>query len=92
MEIIVQIEEYEGKTVGVKARKLPPNYETDWYVDEDKHTFREFVVEIEDYRLEEMNTESREKLWKNIRKQMSAKKPNPPIKKKNIKKSKGKAT
>ena len=44
MEIIVQIEEYEGKTVGVKARKLPPNYETDWYVDEDKHTFREFVL------------------------------------------------
>ena len=92
MEIIVQIEEYEGKTVGVTARKLPPNYDPDWYVDEDKHTFREFVVEIEDYRLEEMNTESREKLWKNIRKQMSAKKPNPPIKKKSTGKSKGKVT
>lgn len=92
MEIIVQIEEYEGKTVGVKARKLPPNYETDWYVDEDKHTFREFVVEIEDYRIDEMTNEIRERQWKNIRKQMSARKPTTPIKKKNTKKSKGKAT
>jgi hypothetical protein len=90
MEIIVQTEEYEGKTVGVKARKLPPNYETDWYVDEDKHTFREFVVEIEDYRIEEMTNELREKEWKSIRKQMEARKPTSPIK--NTKKSRGKAT
>ena len=92
MEIIVQIEEYEGKTVGVKARKLPPNYETDWYVDEDKHTFREFVVEIEDYRIDEMTNEIRERQWKNIRKQMSARKPNPPIKKKSTGKNKGNST
>ena len=92
MEIIVQIEEYEGKTVGVTARKLPPNYDTDWYVDEDTHTFREFVVEIEDYRIEEMTKEIREKEWKGIRKQMEARKPTSPIKKKSTGKSKGKVT
>ena len=71
MQIIVKVEAHEGVIIGVEARKLPPDYETDWYVDQDKHTFREFVVEIEDYRIEEME---RDEEWKNIRKQMATKK------------------
>ena len=71
MQIIVKVEEHEGVIIGVEARKLPPDYERDWYVDQDKHTFREFVVEIEDYRIEEME---RDEEWKNIRKQMATKK------------------
>ena len=92
MQILGKVEEHEGVIIGVEARKLPPDYETDWYVDQDKHTFREFVVEIEDYRIDEMTNEIRERQWKNIRKQMSARKPTTQIKKKNTKKSKGKAT
>ena len=73
MEILVEVEELEGKIIGVKARKLPPDY-----VSETKnphglaqHTFREFTVEVEDYRPEDFN---RDKEWKEIHKKMKRKK------------------
>ena len=73
MLILVEVEELEGEVVGVKARKLPPDYEsktTNFHCLE-KHTFREFTVEVEDYRPEDFN---RDKEWKEIRKAMKRKK------------------
>ena len=73
MLILVEVEELEGEVVGVKARKLPPDYEsktTDFHGLKE-HTFREFTVEVEDYRPEDFN---RDKEWKEIRKAMKRKK------------------
>ena len=73
MQILVEVEELEGEVVGVKARKLPPDYEskTPNFHGLEKHTFREFTVEVEDYRQEDFN---RDKEWKEIRKAMKRKK------------------
>ena len=71
MEIIVQTEEDQGRVIGVKARKLPPDYESKTNFGTKGHIFREFVVEIEDYRPEDFN---RDKQWREIRKQMATKK------------------
>jgi len=71
MEIIVQTEEDQGKVIGVKARKLPPDYESKINFGAKGHIFREFVVEVEDYRPEDFN---RDKQWKEIKKQMATKK------------------
>ncbi len=73
MEILVEVEELEGKVVGVKARKMPPDYESK---ETNFHglkalTFREFTVEVEDYRPEDFD---RDKEWKIIRKKMKRKK------------------
>ena len=73
MEIIVGVEELEGKVVGVKARKLPPDYEpkkTNFHGLKE-HTFREFVVEMGDYRPEDFN---RDKEWRKIKREMKRKK------------------
>ena len=72
MEILVEVEELEGKLIGVKARKLPPDYElkkTNFHGLKE-HTFREFMVEIEDYRPEDFN---RDREWKEIKKKMKRK-------------------
>ena len=72
MEILVEVEELEGKLIGVKARKLPPDYEpkkTDFHGLKE-HTFREFTVEVEDYRPEDFD---RDKEWKEIKKKMKRK-------------------
>ena len=72
MKIIVEVEELEGKVVGVKARKLPPDYEpkkTNFHGLKE-HTFREFVVEMEDYRPGDFN---RDKEWRKIKKEMKSK-------------------
>jgi len=71
MEIIVQTEEDKGKVIGVKARKLPPDYESKTNFGAKGHIFREFVVEVEDYRPEDFN---RDKQWREIKKQMATKK------------------
>lgn len=73
MEILVEVEELEGKVVGVKARKLPPDYESKEtnFHGLKEHTFREFTVEVEDYRPEDFN---RDKEWKVIKKKMKKKK------------------
>ena len=71
MLILVEVEELEGEVVGVKARKLPPDYESKINFGAKGHIFREFVVEVEDYRPEDFN---RDKEWKEIKKQMETKK------------------
>ncbi len=74
MQILVEVEELEGEVIGVKARKLPPDYESKTITNFhglEEHTFREFVVEVEDYRPEDFN---RDKEWKEIHKQMKRKK------------------
>ena len=73
MEILVEVEELEGKLIGVKARKLPPDYEpkTTNFHGLEEHTFREFTVEVEDYRPEDFD---RDKEWKEIKKKMKRKK------------------
>ena len=73
MQILVEVEELEGEVIAVTARKLPPDYEpnkTNFYGLKE-HTFREFTVEVEDYRPEDFN---RDKEWKEIRKKMKRKK------------------
>ena len=73
MQILVGVEELEGEVIAVKARKLPPDYEpetTDFHGLKE-HTFREFTVEVEDYRPEDFN---RDKEWKKIHKAMKRKK------------------
>ena len=72
MEILVEVEELEGKLIGVKARKLPPDYEPKKpnFHGLKEHTFREFMVEIEDYRPEDFN---RDREWKEIKKKMKRK-------------------
>ena len=73
MQILVGVEELEGEVIAVKARKLPPDYEpetTDFHGLKE-HTFREFTVEVEDYRPEDFN---RDKEWKEIHKAMKRKK------------------
>jgi hypothetical protein len=75
MEILVEVEELEGRLIGVKARKLPPDYElkkTNFHGLKE-HTFREFMVEIEDYRPEDFN---RDREWKEIKKKMKRKRLN----------------
>ena len=73
MQILGEVEELAGEGVGVKARKLPPDYEskTTNFHGLEKHTFREFTVEVEDYRPEDFN---RDKEWKEIHKKMKRKK------------------
>ena len=71
MQIIVKVEEHEGVIIGVEARKLPPDYESKINFGAKGHIFREFVVEVEDYRPEDFN---RDKEWKEIKKQMAKKK------------------
>jgi hypothetical protein len=73
MEILVEVEELEGKVIGVKARKLPPDYESKAinFHGLKEHTFREFTVEVGDYRPEDFN---RDKEWKEIKKKMKRKK------------------
>ena len=70
MEIIVETEEENGRVIGVKARKLPPDYESKVDFGPGKHIFREFVVEVEDYRPEDFD---RDKEWKEIKKKMKRK-------------------
>ena len=72
MKIIVEVEELEGKVVGVKARKLPPDYEPKIinFHGLEVHTFKEFTVEFEDYRPEDFN---RDREWKKIKKEMKSK-------------------
>ena len=69
MEILVETEEFKGKIVGVRARKLPPNYESKKNnpLGLEKHIFREFTVEMEDYRPEDFD---RDEEWKTIKKKM----------------------
>ena len=71
MEVIVEVEEQKGVVIGVKARKLPPDYESKVTFGPERHIFREFVVEGEDYRVEEMEREAE---WKRIKKKMATKK------------------
>ena len=71
MEVIVEVEEQKGVVIGVKARKLPPDYESKVTFGPERHIFREFVVEVEDYRVEEMEREAE---WKRIKKEMKTKK------------------
>ena len=71
MEILVEVEELEGRLIGVKARKLPPDYESKINFGAEGHIFREFVVEVEDYRPEDFD---RDKEWKEIKKAMKRKK------------------
>ena len=71
MEILVETEEEKGRVVGVKARKLPPDYESKVNFGAKGHIFREFVVEMEDYRPEDFN---RDKEWKKIQKKIKTKK------------------
>ena len=71
MEILVETEEEKGRVVGVKARKLPPDYESKVNFGAKGHIFREFVVEMEDYRPEDFN---RDEEWKEIKKKMKTKK------------------
>ena len=70
MEVIVEVEEQKGVVIGVKARKLPPDYESKVTFGPGRHIFREFVVEVEDYRVEEMEREAE---WKRIKKKMATK-------------------
>ena len=70
MEIIVETEEEGGRVIGVKARKLPPDYESKVDFGPGKHIFREFVVEVADYRPEDFN---RDKEWRKIKKEMKRK-------------------
>jgi len=72
MEIIVEVEELEGKVIGVKARKLPPDYEPKIinFHGLEVHTFKEFTVELGDYRPEDFN---RDKEWKKIKREMKSK-------------------
>ena len=67
MEILVETEEEKGRVVGVKARNLPPDYESKVNFGAKGHIFREFVVEMEDYRPEDFN---RDEEWKEIKKKM----------------------
>jgi len=69
MEIIVEVEEVEGKVIGEKARKLPPDYEPK--TTHGQPCFREFVVDMEDYRPEDFNRDTQ---WKKIKKEMKRKK------------------
>lgn len=71
MEILVETEEERGRVIGVRARKLPPDYESKVTFGPERHIFREFVVEVEDYRVEEMEREAE---WKRIKKEMKTKK------------------
>ena len=71
MEILVETEEEKGRVVGVKARKLPPDYESKVNFGAKGHIFRELVVEMEDYRPEDFN---RDEEWKEIKKKMKTKK------------------
>ena len=71
MEVIVEVEEQKGVVIGVKARKLPPDYESKVTFGPERHIFREFVVEVEDYRVEEMEREAE---WKRSKKKMATKK------------------
>ena len=71
MEVIDDVEEQKGVVIGVTARKLPPDYESKVTFGPERHIFREFVVEVEDYRVEEMEREAE---WKRIKKKMATKK------------------
>ena len=68
MEIIVEVEEVQGEVIGVKARKLPPDYEPK--TTHGRPCFREFVVEMEDYRPEDFN---RDREWRKIKEEMKSK-------------------
>ena len=70
MEIIIETEEENGRVIGVKARKLPPDYESKVNFGPGKRIFREFVVEMEDYRPEDFN---RDREWRKIKKEMKSK-------------------
>ena len=71
MEVMVEVEGQKGVVIGVKARKLPPDYESKVTFGPERHIFREFVVEVEDYRVEEMEREAE---WKRIKKKIATKK------------------
>jgi hypothetical protein len=73
MEILVETEEkpHHGEIIGIKARKLPPDYEPKLSIGDNGNVFREFVVELGDYKPEDFN---RDKEWKEIKKKMKAEK------------------
>ena len=62
MEILVEVEELEGKVVGVKARKLPPDYEskeTKWSEDQWQKHWKDRKVDHKK-RIELLHKEARE--------------------------------
>ena len=52
---------------GVRARKLPPDYEPKGSFSDNGNFFKEHVVELEDYRPEDFN---RDREWKKIQKEL----------------------